>query len=227
LLVVQVALAAIALAVWIWTPDAPAVPPLPSTTAPRIDGGATFESALPLARRQANAWLPGAVLLNAMMQVDWPWNVPPGPAKALPGTGWLSYVFLAPWHPPGRGPGAASLGMTIERLSGAIVNQNSEGWEEAPAFPEPPPPATIDSSEATLRADAAGGAAFRSACPQYRHVSRTFPVAAGRTAWPQHWVVIYEDSRVPEQQGLLLRIDADTGHVLARGGNAPDCLQAP
>ncbi len=227
LLASQLLLAAIALAVWVWTPDAPPLPPLPAAAAPLAGDGATYESALPLAQAQADAWLPGAILLNASMQVDWPWDVPPGETTAIPGTGWLTYAFIAPWDPPGRPPGAASLGVVIERLSGAVMSQESIGWEEAPEFHDPPPPAPIDATAATLRAEAAGGTAFRRDCPNYRHLSRTFPLAAGRTAWPQHWVIIYEDSRVPDQHGLLLRIDATTGELLARSGSAPSCEEAP
>jgi hypothetical protein len=188
-----------------------------------VGTGATYESALPLAHAQADAWLPGAVLLNAAMQVDWPWTVSPDPPATLPGTGWLSYAFIAPWDPPGRPSGAASLSVVIERLDGSIVSRETVGWEQAPEFRPPPAPAAVDSDEATLLAEAAGGTAFRRACPQFRHLSRTFPVAAGRTDWPQHWVVLYEDSRVPDQHGLLLRIDANTGQVLARSGDAPTC----
>jgi hypothetical protein len=227
LLALQVALAALALAVSVWTPRAPALPPMPAATAPMAGGGATYESALPLAQAQADAWLPGAVLLNASMQVDWPWTVPPGETAELPGTGWLTYAFLAPWDPPGRSPGAASLGVVIERLSGAVVNQETSGWENAPDFRAPPPAAAIDSTAATLLAEAAGGTEFRRACPQFRHLSRTFPVAAGRTEWPQHWVIIYEDTRVLEKHGLLLRIDAETGDLLDQSGDAPECEPMP
>ncbi|MGH2618803.1 MAG: hypothetical protein ACRDJC_26540, partial [Thermomicrobiales bacterium] len=227
LLSIQALLAAIALAVWIWTPDAPPLPAAPEMTAPLAGSGATYESALPLAQAQADAWLPDAVLLNAAMQVDWPWSVPREPPAELPGTGWLTYAFVAPWDAPGRPPGAASLGVVIERLDGSIVSQETIGWEQAPDFRPPPPSAAIDSTAATLLAEEAGGTAFRRACPQYRHVSRTFPVAAGRTAWPQHWVVIYEDTRVLDQHGLLLRIDAETGEILDRSGDAPACLAAP
>jgi hypothetical protein len=117
--------------------------------------------------------------------------------------------------------------VVIERLSGAVVKQESEGWEEAPAFRPPPPAAAIDATKATLLAEAAGGTEFRRACPQYRHLSRTFPIAAGRTEYPQHWIVLYEDSRAPDKHGLLLRIDANSGKVLARSGEAPGCGQAP
>src|SRR3954469_552292 len=91
LLGLQLLLAAIALGVWVWTPDRPALPPLPTGTAPLVGSGATYESALPIAQAQADAWLPGAVLLNASMQVDWPWSVPSGSPTAIPGTGWLTY----------------------------------------------------------------------------------------------------------------------------------------
>jgi hypothetical protein len=223
LLVAQLLLAAIALAVWVWTPNAPALPSIPGTTAPLDGSGATLESALPLAESQAEAWLPNDVLLNASMQVDWPWTVPADPPTAIPGTGWISYAFLAPWNPPGRPAGAASLSVVVERLSGAIVSQETVGWEQAPQVQPPPPAAPIDSTRATLLAEAAGGTAFRRACPQYRHLSRTIPVAPGRTDWPQHWVVIYEDSRQPAQHGLMLRVDAATGKILEQSGDAPDC----
>lgn len=223
LLVLQFLLAAVALAVWVWTPEAPPLPPLPEENAPLVDTGATYESALPLAQAQADAWLPGAVLLNASMQVDWPWTVPPEPPPTLPGTGWLTYAFIAPWDPPGRPPGAASLSVVIERLDGAVVSRESIGWEQASTFRPPPPPAAIDSTEATLLAEEAGGTAFRRACPQFRHLSRIFPVAAGRTEWPQHWLVLYEDSRAPDRHGLLLRIDAETGDILDQSGDAPGC----
>lgn len=227
LLVLQVLLALVALGVWVWTPNAPALPPRPAARAPLAGDGATYESALPLAQAQADAWLPGALLLNASMQVDWPWTVPPGTPAELPGTGWLTYAFLAPWHPPGRPPGAASLGIVIERLSGEVVSQDTRGWEEQPAWPRPIPPSTIDSTAATLLAEAAGGSVFRRACPNFRHLSRTFPVAAGRTEWPQHWVISYEDTRVPEKHGLLFRIDAETGDVLDRRETAPACETPP
>jgi hypothetical protein len=227
LLAVQVLLALVALAVWIWTPNAPALPPVPTNTAPLVGSGATLESALPLAQSQADAWLPNAVLLNASMQVDWPWTVPPEPPAEIPGTGWISYAFLAPWFPPGRPPGGASLSVVVERLSGAVVSQETKGWEEAPQVQPPPPAAPVDSTAATLAAEAAGGTAFRRACPQYRHLSRTIPVAAGRTKWPQHWVVIYEDSRAPDQHGLLVRIDAATGKFLELSDTAPQCPESP
>lgn len=227
LLAVQVVLAIAALAVWVWTPDAPPLPPETAATAPLRGAGATYESALPLAQAQADAWLPDATLLNAAMQIDWDWKVPPGTPQTIPGTGWLTYTFLAPWQPPGRPPGAASFGVVIERLSGAIVSQESLGWEQAQELRPPPPPAEIDSVAASLRAEAEGGTAFRRACPNYRHLSRIFPVAAGRTEWPQHWVIIYEDTRVAEKQGLLLRIDATTGTLLEKRRDAPECSAAP
>jgi hypothetical protein len=227
LLAVQVILIVAGLAYWYRTPMAPALPPTPGAPAARINGGATYESALPVAQAQADAWLPGARLLNAAMQVDWDWTVPDTPVTTLPPTGWLTYTFVAPWQPWGKPPGAASLDVIFDRLSGEVVRQDTLGWATAPEWREPPPPAKINSTQATLRAEAAGGTAFRRACPDLRHLSRTFPIAAGRTEWPQHWVVIYEDTRVREQLGLLVRIDAETGEVLEVRQDAPACPERP
>ena len=44
---------------------------------------------------------------------------------------------------------------------------------------------------------------------------------------PLHWVIVYEDTRVPDKQGLLLRIDAATGEVLDRDADAPECSATP
>ena len=55
LLAIQVILIVAGLAYWYRTPTAPALPPLPSQPAPRINGGATYESALPIAQAQAVA----------------------------------------------------------------------------------------------------------------------------------------------------------------------------
>ena len=227
LLAVQVALIVAGLVLWYRTPTAPALPSLPAQPAPRVNGGATYESALPVAQGQADAWLPEARLLNAAMQVDWDWTVPDEPVTQIPPTGWLTYTFIAPWQPWGKPPGAASLDVIIDRLSGEVVRQDTLGWATAPDWREPPPPAAINSTQATLRAEAAGGTAFRRGCPDLRHLSRTFPVAEGRTRWPQHWVIIYEDTRVREQQGLLVRVDAVTGEVLETRQDAPVCPESP
>jgi hypothetical protein len=224
---VQVALIVAGLVLWYRTPTAPALPSLPAQSAPRVNGGATYESALPVAQGQADAWLPEAQLLNAAMQVDWDWTVPDEPVTQIPPTGWLTFTFIAPWQPWGKPPGAASLDVIIDRLSGEVVRQDTLGWVTAPEWREPPPPATINSTQATLRAEAAGGTAFRRGCPDLRHLSRSFPVAEGRTRWPQHWVIIYEDTRVREQQGLLVRVDAATGEVLETRQDAPACPESP
>src|SRR5215208_18218 len=57
LLGIQLLLAAVALVVWVWTPDRPALPPVPARTAPIVGSGATYESAQPLAQAQADVWI--------------------------------------------------------------------------------------------------------------------------------------------------------------------------
>ncbi|HEU5434332.1 MAG TPA: hypothetical protein VFU81_21850, partial [Thermomicrobiales bacterium] len=82
------ALAIAGLVVWRLLPDAPPAPPLPPPD-PSVSRPATLESALATAARQAQTWRPGARLMLASEQVDWPWQVPPGSATIVPGTGWL------------------------------------------------------------------------------------------------------------------------------------------
>jgi hypothetical protein len=158
------------------------------------------------------------------MQVDWPWQPPPpGVVTDIPGTGWLTYVFIAPWQPPGRGPGAATLSVVVDRLSGRVAAQTTLGWEHAPAAPSviATPTATVPSSTAIILAEAAGGTTFRRACPQFRHVTRISLV--DQPGVPAFWLVTYEDSRQPDRHGLLLRIGAVTPGVLATADDAPEC----
>jgi hypothetical protein len=90
-----------------------------------------------------------------------------------------------------------------------------------PRVPSRPAATAITSLEAAAAAEAAGGAAFRYACPVYRHVSRVSlvtPVGA-----PPHWLVTYEDTRQPDRHGLMITVDAATGEAVRIGGVAPEC----
>lgn len=216
----QVLLAVAGLLVWRLLPDAPAVPPVPPPD-PTVTEPATLESGLALAERQAAAWLPGARLMSASMQVDWPWDPPARPPRRVPGTGWLTYVFVAPWQAPGRSPGAATLSIVIERLSGQIVAQSVLPWQTAPPMPAPGPKPAVSSSEAVLAAERFGGTAFRRACPAERHLSRVSLVSGN--GWPPHWLVTYEDARTPAANALLVRVDAASGALLQSERDAPPC----
>jgi hypothetical protein len=222
-LLVQGALAGLALAVWLWTPEAPSPPPPPPPGAGPVSLPATLEDGLAVAWEQARAWRSDARLLSATMQVDWPWQAPPAVVTEVPGTGWLTYVFVAPWQPPGRGPGAATLSVVVERLSGRVTLQTTLGWEYPPATPPvvaTPRPA-VSTIAAIKLAEAAGGTAFRRACPHYRHVTRVSLVDQGE--WPPHWLVTYEDARRPDRNGLLFRIGAASPDILAQEFDAPTC----
>jgi hypothetical protein len=192
---------------------------------PAVSRPATLESALAIAERQARVWRPDARLMLASEQVDWPWDVPPGPATIVPGTGWINFVFIAPWQAPGRGPGAASLSLTLERLSSQIVNQSVQPWETAPAMPKDEPPPAVDSTRAMLAAEQAGGTDYRRACPDQRHLARISLVDAS-SAWPRHWLVTYQDTSEPALNGMTVRVDAATGAVLATTQDVPSCGNA-
>lgn len=212
LLGVAIALVLAGLLYWRLVPDAPPPPPLPDQSA--IGAPLTLESAAPIARTQAERWLPDARLLNESMQIDWP--DPPSAVPELPSGGWITFVFVGPWSAFGRNEQAASFSLLLDRLSGTIVQQSSLGWETPPPLLATPAAATpvaerrVSSAAAALIAEAAGGSAYRAECPDVRHVSRVIRSAL----LPGEWVVIYEDARRPERHGFLVSIDASTGKQL-------------
>ena len=158
------------------------------------------------------------------MQVDWPWDPPPPVVTTVPGTGWLTYVFVAPWDPALGREEAASLTVLIDRLSGEVAVQTTLGWEKAPEFTPSATAATVTSTAAVLVAEAAGGTEFRRACPNRRHLTRVSLVEPGEgAALPPHWLVTYEDTDQPGQHGLEARIDAVTAEVLEVESEAPPC----
>jgi hypothetical protein len=224
LLVLQVLIGTVGIGAWRATSaSAPAVPTVGAGgTAPAVLP-ATLESGREIALGRADAWQAGARLFGATMQVDWPWEPPPVRVTSVPGTGWLTYVFVAPWHPAGRREQAASLSVLIERLSGSVRAETSRGWGEAPPS-EGATPAVVSSTAAVLAAEAAGGTGFRRGCPAYRHMTRVSLVTG--TAWPAHWLVTYEDMRAPGRHGLEVRVDAATAKVLEMASDAPPCEAA-
>jgi hypothetical protein len=220
LLLVQTALAFAGLAAWAWLPAAPA----PAAAVPTASGAwpTSLESASPVAGAAAAAWLPEARLMHAALQIDWPWEAPPaGQTQPVPATGWIDYVYAAPWTAPGRAPGGATLSILVERLSGAIAFQSAIAWETMPDVSSSPLEPAVTSLEAAEAAERAGGAAFRHACPVYRHVSRVSLVTPDES--PPHWLVTYEDTRQPDRHGLIITVDAASGVASRIGGVAPEC----
>ena len=83
----QLLLVLAGLFVWRRLPDVPDPPPLPPPD-PAVTRPATLESGLPLAERQASAWLPDARLMLATMRGARTSALSPGPPAVRPGTGW-------------------------------------------------------------------------------------------------------------------------------------------
>lgn len=219
LLAAQVGLVIAGLAVWVWVPGAPPPPTIVPTAAETWP--ASLESASPVAAAAAAAWLPEARLMHAAMQIDWPWEAPPaGETEPVAATGWVDYVFAAPWTGPGRPPGGATLSLLVERLTGEIIFQETAAWEVLPRR-QVRPATEVTSLEAAAAAEAAGGAEFRHACPVQRHVSRVSLVTP--PGEPAHWLVTYEDVRQRSRQGLIVTVDAATGAASVIGGTAPEC----
>lgn len=221
LLGLQLLLAGAGVVVWRATARSAPAPSFAVGVATPAAVPATLEGAAPVAWERARAWRGGARLLSATMQVDWPWDPPPPAVRRLPGTGWLTYVFVAPWGPTGRREAAASLTVLVERLSGAVAAQTSLGWETAPPREPDEPPPTVPSAAAVLAAEATGGTSFRRGCPQFRHLTRAALVPAGTL--PRHWLVTYEDARQPTRHGLRVRVDAESAAVLETAEEGAGC----
>lgn len=216
LLVVQVVLAAAGIGLW---RGAASAPPSPTDAATRLPVPTTFERGLAAATERARAWRPEARLLSATMQVDWPWEAPPPVVSAVASGGWLTYVFVAPWSPAGRQAEAASLAILIDRMSGDLVVEESLAWESS-SGEAAPADAAVTADAAVLLAEAAGGTAFRRACPIDRHLSRLALVAGGGDP---DWLVVYRDEREPGRHGFTVRIDGATSAVLDIGGEPSPC----
>ncbi len=218
LVAVQVLLGAAGIGLWRWSVRMAPEPPPPAAMPP-IARPVTIETAAEAAWSHARAWRADARLLSATMQVDWPWDPPPPALDTIPDTGWLTYVFAAPWDAALRRDEAASLSLLIDRVSGEVIVQSTRGWEQAPPFTAEIAAPAVPSSTAILVAEAISGTEFRRDCPAYRHLSR-ISLTPGP---PAAWLITYEDVRQREQHGLIVQADATTGTVISVTGTAPAC----
>ncbi len=181
---------------------------------------------MPLLQAQAETWLPGASPTMISMQIDWPWTQASNDMTAIPPGGWINTVFVAPWQPPiGKSGQGATLSMLYDRGSGEIVGQSVLSWETPPAQPPAWSPPPIDSTAALIAAEDAAGRQFRSACPEQRHTTRISLL--DRASDAPNWLVDYDDMLDPQARGLVMRIDATTGEIIAVLADAPPCSGQP
>src|SRR5688500_811526 len=109
LLAVQVGLAVAGLLVWALLPGAPPPPEIPPVAAAGSALPASSATASPAAGAAASAWLPGSHLMPAAIQADGPWEAPPaGATEPIAATGWVDYVYAAPWTGAGRPAGGGA-----------------------------------------------------------------------------------------------------------------------
>ena len=221
LLVAQVLLAAAG--AWSWARSTLAQGQVGSgapAMAPVVPRPVNIESALPFAAARAGEWAANARLVLVSAQLDWPLDVPPGPTRGLPGGGWLTYVFVRE-----RDGEAESLGLLIERYSGAIVQERVVAWGgPAPSDRLDVGSLPVDSAAALMAAEGAGGTEFRRDCPQARHqtrislgisgaVTEPTPAATPTTVTGAVWLLGYRDVRDEGRAPLLISVDAVTGVV--------------
>ncbi len=207
----------------------PAVLPELTQVADPGAGPATLESALPVAHSRARLWNERAELVAVSAQFDWPLEVPPDPPTAVPAGGWLTYVFSVP--NPDRAEGdLPTFTVRIERHRASVVDERVvEPGIRQPASPPLLNTYPTNSSQALLLAEQHGGTVFRRGCPPERSLSR---ISLDTTDPLKHrWTITYLDARSPDQNALLVRVDAQTGEVTeARWQVPPDaetCEEPP
>ena len=251
LLATQLVLAAVGVGLWARQTfagdDQPAVRPTLPAEVPRP---VTLESGYPLALARAQQWADDARLIMVSAQVDWPLDVPPGPPREVPGGGWLTYVFVRE-----RDGEAESLGVLIERYSGAIVQDEEAEWGgPAPTGALDLLGYPVDSLAALVAAEGAGGTDFRRECPTARHQTRlslglapvdlagatlvppgtpvpeASPIATPPPADPAAgptWLVGYRDVRDEGVAPLTVAVGAGTGAVAVERRDVPKAVGCP
>lgn len=183
---------------------------VPSNQVVDGSGSASLEGAWAGVQAAAMAWNEDARLALVSAQYDWPLSAPPGGASDLPVGGWLTFVFMRKVD-----EGAESLSVLVERRSGVVVRklvrrvgiQPPDGALHLDEWP-------VTSIAALAAAEAAGGEAFRNACPGARHVTR-LALEEAPNGNGAYWVVTYQDVRVPVAPALRVRIDATSGAINA------------
>mgnify|MGYP000185609508 CR=1 FL=1 len=172
----------------------------------------TIESALTAATQRAQAWSADAFVFAAGMQVDWPVDASAAGKSELPGNGWVLFTFGAAKQGVGLDGNGATLSMLIDRLSGVVIDEREMGWSWEPARRLAVATYPISATVALFAADVSAGLAYRTACPQYRHLSRV-SLVPGSSAGGAYWLVTYEDARSAGRPALNVRTDATTGQV--------------
>lgn len=207
---------------WLWQRDRSGDP---GPTLVRLDPNRapgtplTVESGYPAALTWAQQWNPAAWLFGVQVQIDWPAEAVQAGKPDLPANGWIVYLFAAPREDFGdRG---AVLSLMVDRASGVVIAADVTSWTQPPARRLDLSSYPVASSVALYAAELTGGAEFRLACPQHRHVMRlSLTLDAAATA--PFWVVTYEDDRAPGQPTLRVTVDARTGEITRTDlGSAP------
>ena len=181
--------------------DEPSMPVRPATPPPEA---LTIETAVPLADPVARAWREDAVLISAMMRVEWEREPAPPPAE-VPDNGLIMLVYAAGDH---------ALSLLIDRPSGVIFEAVVEGWSGGLTKALPLGSIQRSSTVALFAAEVGYGTTYRSGCPEFRHETSVHLVSTEGAANPA-WRVIYRDERYRDQPDIVVSVDVVTGNVIA------------
>jgi hypothetical protein len=125
----------------------------------------SLEEGFEIANEEALEVNPTARLVLVTQQVDWPLDPPPPQVEVVAPGGWLTFVFS---YAPDSEPGSA-LSLEIDRLNGSTMRAVDVSWEEGTERRTLPlGQLAVESNDAILAVEEAGGTAFRAECPERR-----------------------------------------------------------
>lgn len=191
-----------------------ALPHIPTSTA--RPATVTLESGFAVASAQAARWDADAALAAVTAYIYWPTSPVASTATAVPGDGWMVYVFAA---------GRRALSIYVNRNTGNVVTQSVAVWQEGLARRVDLAAYAVGSDIAVQIAEIVMGNAYRAGCPTHRYLTQVTASlgTTGDGAPGAQWVVTYADLRTLDRTDLLLRVDAVRGSVVASDDGSGPC----
>lgn len=223
--------------------------PAPQEVSAPVEAPLSLEQAAAAAATEAQRWRPGAAMVFASLQADWPLDDEGADAGAVPPGGWARFAYIDSVSAP-----TAILSVEVERYSGAVVNASEQPWSALGQHPLMLTALPVGSLRALVIAEVAAGQTWRLGCPVDRHetdvtlVSASSDPAAVPTVLPMAtpmtgestppatptaegaepaidpvWLVTYRDGRDGGVNALSVEVDAADGTVRSIRDQSEPC----
>lgn len=147
--------------------------PAPQEVSAPVEGSLSLEQAAAAAATEAQRWRPGAAMVFASLQADWPLDDEEADPGAVPPGGWARFAYIDSVSAP-----TAILSVEVERYSGAVVNASEQPWSALGQHPLILNALPVSSLRALVIAEVAAGQSWRLGCPVDRHETDVTLVSA-------------------------------------------------